>query len=95
MAHGLSSKKRIRQNQVRRVRNHARKQRLKTEVRKFDDAMRDGRVEQGASALSGVSRLLDQTAAKRTIHKNAAARRKSRLARRLNKLTRAQQSAGA
>ena len=69
MAHGLSSKKRIRQNQVRRVRNHARKQRLKTEVRRFDDAVRDGSVEQAASALSGVSKLLDQTAAKRTFNK--------------------------
>lgn len=87
MAHGISSKKRIRQNRVRRASNHARKQRLKTEIRKFNDAVHDRKVEQARSALSFVSKLLDQTAVKGTIHRNAASRRKSRLARRLNKLT--------
>lgn len=86
MAHGFSSKKRIRQNQVRRIRNHARKQRLKTAIRKFNDALHDRKVDQARSALSVVSKTLDQTAAKGTIHRNAASRRKSRLARRLNKL---------
>ncbi|MCK4660261.1 MAG: 30S ribosomal protein S20 [Phycisphaerae bacterium] len=86
MAHSLSSKKRIRQNQVRHIRNNARKQRIRTEVRKFTDAVHDGNVDLARGTLSQVSRLLDQTAAKRTIHKNTASRRKSRLARRLNKL---------
>jgi len=87
LAHGISSKKRIRQNKVRRACNHARKQRLKTEVRKFNDALHDRKVEQARSALSFVFKLLDRTAVKGTIHRNAASRRKSRLARRLNKLT--------
>ena len=87
MAHGLSSKKRVRQNNVRRLRNHARKQGLKTGVRKFTDAVHDGNVDQAKAAFSVVSKRLDQAAAKNTIHRNAASRRKSRLARRLNKLT--------
>ncbi|MFH0980712.1 MAG: 30S ribosomal protein S20 [Planctomycetota bacterium] len=87
MAHGLSSNKRVRQNEVRRVRNHARKQRLKTEVRKLQDAVHDGNVEQAKAVFLSVSRLLDRTAAKGTVHKSTAARRKSRLAKRVNKLT--------
>ncbi len=87
MAQGFSSKKRVRQNNVRRLRNHARKQGLKTGLRKFTDAVRDGHVDQARAALSVVSKRLDQAAAKRTIHRNAASRRKSRLAKRLNKLT--------
>jgi small subunit ribosomal protein S20 len=88
----LSAKKRIRQNQVRRIRNHARKQRLKSGVRRFHDAVHDGDVERARSAFNALSKLVDQTAAKGTIHRNAAARRKSRLARRLNRL--AAQKAG-
>lgn len=87
MAHSLSSKKRIRQNKVRHLRNHARKQRLKTAVRQFDDAIHDGDADRARTVFSGVTKLLDQTAAKRTIHRNAAARRKSRLAKRLNKMS--------
>ena len=87
MAHGLSSKKRIRQNKVRRVRNHARKQSLKTVIRKFTDAVHDGDVDRAHSTYSSVSKLLDQAAARGTIHRNAASRHKSRLARRLYALT--------
>lgn len=87
MAHSLSSKKRIRQNDARRIRNHARKQRLKTTVRQFTDALHEGNADGAKSMFSSVSKLLDQTAAKGTIHRNAAARRKSRLAKRLNKMS--------
>ncbi|MCP4589982.1 MAG: 30S ribosomal protein S20 [bacterium] len=86
MAHGISSKKRIRQNLTRSTRNHARKQRLKTEVRKFNTAIHDRKVDDATAALVSVTKLLDQTAAKGTIHRNVASRRKSRLAKRLNKL---------
>lgn len=86
MAQGFSSKKRVRQNEVRSLRNHARKQRLKTEARRFNDAVHSGNAEQAKTTLVRVAKLLDRTAAKGTIHKNAAARRKSRLAKRLNKM---------
>ena len=86
MAHGLSSKKRVRQNDTRRVRHHARRQRLKTETRKLDDALHSGNADQAKTAFIKVAKLLDQTAAKGTLHKNAASRRKSRLAKRINKL---------
>lgn len=79
-----SSKKRIRQNERARVRNRARKSALKTETRKFLDAIRDGEFDKAKSQLQVLTKKIDQTAAKGTIHANAASRRKSRLTKRLN-----------
>ena len=83
MAHSLSAKKRIRQNAKRRARNRWRKDQIKQAVREFNNALRRGDKEQAAQQLRVVYKKLDQVAAKGTIHKNAAARKKSRLARRL------------
>jgi small subunit ribosomal protein S20 len=77
----------MRQNEVHRARNRARKSRVNTHVRKFTDALHEGDLDQAREAYRTVSKLLDQTAAKGTIHRNAASRKKSRLARRLNKAT--------
>lgn len=84
MANSLSSKKRIRQNERNRVLNRARKSVLKGEIRKFMDAVTAGDVATANNAFTIVTKTIDQTAAKGTIHRNAAARRKSRLAKRLN-----------
>ena len=86
MANSLSSKKRIRQNEAARVRNRARKQVIKGEVRKFLDAVSAGDASAAQEHLVVVTKHLDQTAAKKTIHRNAAARKKSRLAKKLNAL---------
>ena len=83
MAHSLSAKKRIRQNIKSRGRNRWRKQQVKEAVRVFDEALRAGEMDKAAEQLKVVYRRLDQVAAKGTIHKNTAARRKSRLARQL------------
>jgi len=82
----LSAKKRIRQNIKRRERNRVRKSVLKTVTRKFTDAVSDRDVDGAKTAFSLVTRLIDKNAAKKTLHKNTAARKKSRLAKRLNKL---------
>lgn len=87
MAHSLSSNKRIRQNARRRARNRGRKRLIKTEARAFDEALASGDVVKASQALRQVARRLDQVAAKGTIHKNAASRRKSRLQRKLNALS--------
>lgn len=83
MAHSLSAKKRIRQNVKQRARNRWRKDQIKQAVREFNDALRRGDKDQAAQQLRVVYKKLDQVAAKGTIHKNAAARKKSRLAKRL------------
>ena len=87
MAHSLSAKKRIRQNAKRRARNRARKSELKGEVRKLTDAIHVQKIEEAQQQLRRVVKKIDQIAAKGTLHKNTAARKKSRLSKRLNKLS--------
>ncbi len=84
MANSISAKKRIRQNERRRLINRARKSVVKTKTRKFLDLLHDGDLPAAQAAFTGVQKELDQVAAKGTLHRNTVARRKSRLARRLN-----------
>lgn len=84
MAHSLSAKKRIRQNLRRKARNRARKKQVKTAVRNVLDAIAAKDAEKARAELRAAIKKIDQVAAKGTIHKNAAARKKSRLQRRLN-----------
>lgn len=86
MANLASAKKRIRQDARKRVRNRAHKATVKTETRRFLDAIQQGDVEGGRKLLSAVTRKLDQVSAKGVLHKNTVSRRKSRLAARLNAL---------
>ena len=86
MAHSVSAKKRIRQNARRRQLNRARKSRMKTEIRKVKAAADAGQADQFAVQLRAASKRIDQVAAKGAIHKNKAARLKSRLARRASQL---------
>ncbi len=86
MAQSLSAKKRIRQNERRRLRNRTRKTRIKTEVRKLDAAVSAGSREQADQQLRVTGRVIDKIAAAGTIHRNKAARLKSRLARRVNRV---------
>jgi small subunit ribosomal protein S20 len=86
VAHSLSAKKRIRQNAKKRVINRARKSAVKSEIRRFENALRDGDVEMVQQRFRLAVRRLDKTASKSTMHKNTAARRKSQLAKRLNAL---------
>lgn len=86
MAHSLSAKKRIRQNVKRRAMNRARKSQIKQVTRGFDEAVAEGDAAKSAEALKAAVRKIDQIAAKGTMHRNTAARRKSRLQRQLNKM---------
>lgn len=86
MAHSLSAKKRVRQNAKRRTINRARKSRIKTQIKHFETALNSGDVEAASEQYQLVVQKLDKTAAAGTIHKRTAARKKSRLAKRLNTL---------
>ncbi|MEE8169571.1 MAG: 30S ribosomal protein S20 [Phycisphaerae bacterium] len=86
MARALSSQKRLRQSEKRRVRNRARISALKTQTRKLTDAVHAKDSATSEQEFRKTVRMLDQVAAKRTLHRNTAARRKSRLARRVNAL---------
>ena len=84
MAHSLSAKKRVRQNAKRNARNRARKEMLKTQVKAFTAAITAHDPTKAEAELKLVTRRLDRLAAKNTIHKNTAARKRSRLTKRLN-----------
>ena len=84
MAHSLSAKKRVRQNAKRRARNRARKDLIKTEMKALNAALTGGDMTKADEQFRKVVQRLDRTAAKGTIHKNTAARKRSRLAKRLN-----------
>jgi len=84
VAHSLSAKKRMRQNVKRRALNRARKTVLKSKLRKVQEALARGGGAEADSACQTAFQTLDRAADHRTIHRNAAARRKSRLARRRN-----------
>lgn len=81
MANTSSANKRIRQEQKRNLRNRAQRSRLKTAIKKVQQAS-DPAV--AAEAFKETSALLDRLASRRLIHPNKAARKKSQLARILN-----------
>ena len=80
----LSSLKRVRQNVRRRERNKSRKSALKSQIRRFVDALVNGGRDAAAKEFGTTGILLDRAAAHGVIHRNTASRKKSRLAHRLN-----------
>ena len=86
MPHSKSAKKRHRQSLERRDRNRAVKRELKTRVRKVVEAVEAGKADDAQGALRVAAQKLDRAAAHKIIHRNAAARTKSRLATRVKKL---------
>ena len=79
MPNTKSAKKRHRQSLDRRTRNRAAKSTLKTLVKKVRSALEAANVTQAEADYRVAVKKLDQTAARRIIHRNAAARVKSRL----------------
>ena len=86
MAHSLSAKKRVRQNAKRRVVNRARRSQVKTLVKRFEATAEQGDAKAVAEQFHVIVRKLDKVASTSTMHKKTAARKKSRLAKRLNAL---------
>ena len=86
MANIKSQMKRNRQNEVRRQRNKTVRSEVKTRVKGAVRAAETGAPDSDVALRVAVKRL-DKAATKGVIHKNAAARRKSRLMRRVNALT--------
>ena len=86
MAHSLQAKKRVKQNTKRRTINRARKSQVKTQIKHFEEALETGDVTVADEQYKLVTKKLDKTAATSTMHKKTAARKKSRLAKKLNTL---------
>jgi small subunit ribosomal protein S20 len=86
LANSKSALKRIRVAERRRLRNQPYRSAAKTFVRKAREAIADGDQPQSAEAVKAAVSMLDRVAGKGIIHKNNAARRKSRLMKRYNQL---------
>jgi len=84
VAHSLQAKKRARQNTKRRTINRARKSQVKTQIKHFEEALEKGDVAVATEQLRLVTKKLDKTASTSTMHKKTAARKKSRLTKKLN-----------
>ena len=84
MAHSLSAKKRVRQNTKANTINRARKSAIKTQIKHFETAVKGGDAAQAAEQYKAVVSKLDKVSSTSTMHKNTAARKKSRLAKKLN-----------
>ena len=84
MAHSISAKKRVRQNLKRRARNRSRKEIIKEQIKGFTSALVSGDIKKAEEALTNAVQRMDRVATKGVLHKNTAARKRSRLTRRLN-----------
>jgi small subunit ribosomal protein S20 len=76
--------KRARRAEANRLRNKAYRSRLKTAVKKYEEALQGGDAQTTQQSLIAATSLIDKNVSKGILHKNTAARRKSALARRFN-----------
>ncbi len=83
MPHTRSAKKNLRKAEKRRIANRAAKKSIKKQIKVFQDAVA-GPLEDLKKQYDLTAKRLDQAAAKRIIHPNMAARKKSQLARAVN-----------
>lgn len=82
-----SAIKRVKTNEKRRALNASQKSALRSAVKTADQAIAGTDVDAAKAALIAATKKLDKAVTKGLIHKNAAARKKSRLAKRLNVLS--------
>lgn len=78
-----SSKKRAKQSEKRRIINYARKSDVKTAVKKVLDAVAEKDIEGARSLLRSAQAKLARAQGKGLLHRNAAARKMSRLAKKV------------
>jgi small subunit ribosomal protein S20 len=89
MAHSLSAKKRARQNVTRRIHNQNIKSHIKSQIKKTRNLLAAKETQDKSMITSEIrlsGKLLDKAVNKKIMHKNKAARLKSRLALAANKL---------
>lgn len=76
----------MRQNKTRAMRNKVRKTEIKSAVREFKDAVTAKDAAGAEKTFREAAKLLDRHSLRHALHPNTAARRKSRMAKRLNAL---------
>lgn len=85
MANTKSAKKRIKVTQTKTLRNQRIKSALKTMIKKFEVSLENNEIANATTEFSQITKALDMATSKGVLHRNKAARKKSRLALKLNK----------
>jgi small subunit ribosomal protein S20 len=86
MPHTRSAKKNLRKSEKRRLRNRAAKKTIKTQIKRFEAAIAANEsIETVQKEYNLAAKKLDKAAARRIVHPNLAARKKSQLALALHK----------
>ena len=86
MANIKSKQKRVLTNEKSRQRNKAVRSAVRTEIRKFREAVESGDKAAAEKQLRVASRALDKSVSKGVFHRNNAANKKSRMAKAFNKM---------
>ncbi|WP_101772702.1 30S ribosomal protein S20 [Peptostreptococcus faecalis] len=84
MANIKSAKKRIGVIEKKTALNRVRRSQIKTAIKRFDEAVAAGNKEDAMEKFQSAQKKIYQVASKGTIHKNAASRKVSKLASKLN-----------
>ncbi len=87
MAHSKQTEKRIRQDARRRLQNRSHKSRLKTECKKLETLVAEGKRDEAASLFVTVQGMIDKAAKTGLYHANKSSREKAKLQRTLNTLS--------
>lgn len=87
MANHKSAEKRMRQSRQRRLRNVSAKSLVKTRIKAVLTAVEENDREKSMEALSKASTVIAKASAKGVLHKNNAARKISRLTKKVNALS--------
>ncbi|MGI8638658.1 MAG: 30S ribosomal protein S20 [Pyrinomonadaceae bacterium] len=88
MPNHKSAEKRVRQNEKRRAVNRSNRGSLRTQIKKLRIALAAGDKAQSQELLIPTIALIDKSVNKGVLHKNTAARHKSRLTMHVNELAR-------
>ncbi len=86
MANTPQAKKRIRRNATRETINHSRISRIRTSIKAVESAIASGKKKDAAEALKMAQPEMARGVARGVIHKNTAARKISRLSKRVASL---------
>ena len=84
MANHASALKAHRQNLKHRSTNRSNRSSLRTFLKQFNDRLEAGKTEEAKNSVAELYAVIDKSLQKKAISKNAAARQKSRLTKRLN-----------
>jgi small subunit ribosomal protein S20 len=87
MPHTRSAKKHLKKSEAQRLHNRAVKKAIKTQIKKVMAAAESGAADQLRKEYNLAAKKLDKAAAKRVVHPNLAARKKSQLARLVHQKT--------